>query len=240
MVFRQSLDDPKRGGMRQELEKARQPHGRLTFRRLSKDLAPEKTAYRTFDITGWGLEGFEPESTEIELPGGFQDLNGDGRADLVTVTMDVGLPKLLGSLATKRLTVGLDFHVWCQEKDGSFRAVKGLDLSGTFRLDLDDLRVSQLSLFSGDFDGDGIADFVQIGRGKRVTIHRGRPDCSFPAQPDMAFDLREEPRDLSLVRIRDLDGDGRSDLMIITPRRPVEEGFVPPVRLDLYLSGGAK
>ena len=72
--------------------------------------------------------------------------------------------------------------------------------------------MSQLSLFSGDFDGDGRADFVQIGRGKRVTIHRGRADCSFPAEPDMAFDLREEPRDLSLVRIRDLDGDGRSDL----------------------------
>ncbi|HEY4595862.1 MAG TPA: VCBS repeat-containing protein, partial [Thermoanaerobaculia bacterium] len=142
--------------------------------------------------------------------------------------------------ATKRLTVGLDFHVWCQEKDGGFRQVKGLDLSGTFRVDLNDLRVSQLSLFSGDFDGDGRADFVQIGRGKRVTIHKGRPDCSFPADPDMAFDLREEPRDLALVRIRDLDGDGRADLYVIHPQRAVEEGFVPPVRMDLYLSGGAK
>ncbi|HEY0513566.1 MAG TPA: VCBS repeat-containing protein [Thermoanaerobaculia bacterium] len=240
VVFRQSLDDPKRGSMRKEMAKAREPHGRLTFRRLSRDLVPEKTPYRTFDITGWGLEGIEAESTEIELPGGFQDLNGDGRPDLVTVTMDLGLPQLLGSLATKRLNVGLDFHVWCQEKDGGFRPVKGLDLSGTFRFDLNDLRVSQLSLFSGDFDGDGRADFVQIGRGKRVTIHRGRADCSFPAKPDMAFDLREEPRDLSLVRIRDLDGDGRSDLMIITPRRAAEEGFVAPVRLDLYLSGGAR
>jgi hypothetical protein len=136
--------------------------------------------------------------------------------------------------------VGLDFHVWCQEKDGGFRPVKGLDLSGTFRVDLNDLRVSQLSLFSGDFDGDGRADFVQIGRGKRVTIHRGRPDCSFPADPDMAFDLREEPRDLSLVRIRDLDGDGRADLYVINPQRAVEEGFVPPVRMDLYLSGGTR
>jgi hypothetical protein len=240
VVFRQSLDDPKSGGIRKELEKARQPRGRLTFRRLSKDLAPEKAAYRTFDIVGWGLEGVEAEDTEIDFPGGFQDLNGDGRPDIVTVTMDLGVTKLLGSLATRRLNVGLDFHVWCQEKDGGFRQVKGLDLSGTFRLDLNDLRVSQLSLFSGDFDGDGRADFVQIGRGKRVTIHRGRPDCSFPADPDMAFDLREEPRDLSLVRIRDLDGDGRADLYVIHPQRAVEEGFVPPVRLDLYLSGEGK
>jgi hypothetical protein len=243
VVFRQSLDDPKRGSLRQEMEKARQPHGRLTFRRLSKDLVLEKAPYRTLDITGWGLEGVEADSandSEIQLPGGFMDLNGDGRPDLVTVTMDLGLPKLLGSLATKRLNVGLDYHVWCQEKDGSFRAVKGLDLSGSFRFDLNDLRVSQLSLFSGDFDGDGRADFIQLGRGKRVTIHRGRADCSFPAAPDIAFDLREEPRDLSLVRIRDLDGDGRADLFIVTPQRPAEEGFVPPVRLDLYLSGGGK
>jgi hypothetical protein len=237
VVFRQSLDDPKSGGIRKELEKARQPHGRLTFRRVSKDLAPEKASYRTFDVTGWG---FEAADAEVELPGGFRDLNGDRRPDLVTVTMDVGLPKLLGSLATKRLTVGLDFHVWCQQPDGAFRAVKGLDLSGSFRFDLDDMRVSQLSLFSGDFDGDGRADYVQLGRGKRVSIHRGRADCSFPAKPDMAFNLRDEPRDLSLVQIRDLDGDGRSDLLVVQPQRAPEEGFTAPVRLDLYLSGGAK
>jgi hypothetical protein len=242
VVFRQSLDDPKRGSMRQEMAKAREPHGRLTFRRLSRELVLEKTPYRTLDITGWGLEGegdgdAGSGDVELELPGGFLDLNGDGRPDIVTVTVDLGLPKLLGSLATKRLNVGLDYHVWCQQPNGGFRPVSGLDLAGTFRFDLNDLRVSQLSLFSGDFDGDGRADFVQIGRGRRVTIHRGRPDCSFPKEPDMAFDLREEPRDLSLVRILDLDGDGRSDLMVITPQRAAEEGFVPPVRLDLYLSG---
>jgi hypothetical protein len=237
VVFRQSLDDPKADGIRQEMEKFRQPKGRLTFRRLNKDLVPEKAPYRTFDVTGWG---FEAADAEVDIPGGFQDLNGDRRPDLITVTMDVGLPKLMGSLATKRLTMGLDFHVWCQQKDGAFRPVKGLDLSGTFRLNLNDMRVSQLSLFSGDFDGDGRADYVQLGRGRKVSVHRGRPDCSFPAAPDMSFDLKEEPRDLSLMQIRDLDGDGRSDLLIVQPQRAPEEGFVPPVRLDLYLSGGAK
>jgi hypothetical protein len=237
VVLRQSLDDTKRGSIRQEIEKARVPHSRLTFRRLSRDLVPEKTPHRTFDVTGYG---FESADSEIELPGGFKDINGDDRPDLITVTMDVGVAKVLGSLATKRLTIGLDFHVWCQQKDGSFRPVKGLDLSGSFKVDLNDLRVSQLSLFNGDFDGDGKADFVQLGRGKRVTIHRGRADCSFPAEPDMSFDLKEEPRDLFLVQIRDLDGDGRSDIMVTYPQRAAEEGFVQPVRLDLYLSGGAK
>ncbi|HEY9421420.1 MAG TPA: FG-GAP-like repeat-containing protein [Thermoanaerobaculia bacterium] len=235
VVLRQSLDDPKRGGIRKEMAEARQPRSRVTFRRLTKDLALDRASYGAFDVTGYG---FEAENADVDLPGGFRDLNGDRRPDLVTVTLDVGLPKLLGSVATKRLSVGLDFHVWCQQKDGRFRAVKGLDLSGTFRFDLNDLRISQLSLFSGDFDGDGRADFVQIGRGKRVTIHRGRADCAFPTRPDMAFDLKQEPRDLSLVQIRDLDGDGKSDLLLVQPRGAVEEGMVPPVRLDLYVSGG--
>lgn len=237
VVFRQSLDDPKEGGMRQELAEFREPKSRLTFRRLGNDLVPEKAPYRTFDITGWG---FEAAGSDVDFPGGFQDLNGDSRPDLVTVTVDVGLPKLLGSLATKRLTVGLDFHVWCQQKDGAFHPVKGLDLSGTFRFNLNDMKTSQLALFSGDFDGDGRADYVQLGRGKTVSVHRGRADCSFPTKPDLSFDLKEEPRDISLVQIRDLDGDGRSDLMIVQPQRAAEEGFVPPVRLELYLSGGAK
>ena len=68
VVFRQSLDDPKRGSLRQEMAKAREPHGRLTFRRLSKELAPEKTAYRTLDITGWGLEGIEADSRTTRDP----------------------------------------------------------------------------------------------------------------------------------------------------------------------------
>jgi hypothetical protein len=234
VVLRQSLDDPKEGGIRKELEKARQPRGRLTFRRLSADLTPEKTPYRTLDVTGYA---FEAEESEMEMPGGFQDLNGDRRSDLVTMTMDIGLSKILGSLATKRLNIGIDFHVWCQQKDGTFRAVKGLDLAGNFRVNLNDLRVSQLSLFSGDFDGDKRADFVQIGRGRRVTVHRGRADCGFPSAPDFGFNLREEPRDLSLVQIRDLDGNGRSDLLLVQPKGAAEPGFAPPVRLDLYLSG---
>src|SRR4029078_9258186 len=96
-----------------------------------------KAPYRSFDVTGYG---FESEESEVELPGGFKDLNGDGRPDLVTPTTDMGMAKVLSSLATRRLTVGLDFHVWCQQKDGAFRSVKGLGLSGSFRVHLDALR----------------------------------------------------------------------------------------------------
>ena len=46
--------------------------------------------------------------------------------------------------------------------------------------------------------------------------------------------------DLSLVQVRDLDGDDLADLMITQPRDPSEAGVTAPVRLDLYLSGGSR
>lgn len=165
-------------------------------------------------------------------------MNGDHRLDFLTVTLDLSVWKAMRVLVTKSLTVTVDFHVWCQTQDGRFRPVTGLDLAGRFRFNLNDLKMSQLAFFAGDFDGDGRADFVQLGRGKEVSIHLGRPDCSFPSRPDATLQLRSEPKDVALVQVRDLDGDGRADLMIVEPRPAAEPGLAPPVRLDLYLSGG--
>ncbi|HYO14211.1 MAG TPA: VCBS repeat-containing protein [Thermoanaerobaculia bacterium] len=243
-VVSQQSFEKEDAGLRESMKQVREPKSRLDFRRVGKGLQRVLDSYRSLEITGHAFAGGDAESSdrsmsvEAGFPGGFQELNGDGRMDLVTVTMDLTLPKIMGSLATKRLTIGLDFHVWCQQGDGGFRRVPGLDLSGKFRVNFNDLRVSQLSLFSGDFDGDGRGDFVQLGRGRTVTIHRGRPDCGFPTAPDATVQLREEPRDIALVRIRDLNGDQRSDLMVLSPRAAAEPGMAPPVRLDLYLSGG--
>ncbi|HSK74965.1 MAG TPA: VCBS repeat-containing protein [Thermoanaerobaculia bacterium] len=242
VVSQESLDKED-VSIRQSMKQVREPKYRLSFRRVGKGLKRVNEAYRTVDVTGHAFSrddsgGDGDMEVSVNLPGGFQDLNGDGLQDLVTITMDLSIPKIMGSMATKRLTLGLDFHVWCQDKAGDLRRVSGLDLSGKFRLNFNDLRVSQLSLFSGDFDGDGRSDFVQLGRGKTVTIHRGRPDCSFPKTPDLTVALKAEPLDMSLVQIRDLNGDKRSDLMVLQPRGAAEPGMAPPVRLDLYLSDG--
>lgn len=220
--------------MRQEMRQMREPRIRVRLHRLGRDLQPAAEPYRTFEAKGHALAG---EDSERVLPSGLQDLDGDGRRDLVTATMDLTLRKAMTSLATKRLTLGLDFHVWCQQADGGFRPVSGLDLSGKFKINFNDLKVRQRSLFAGDFDGDGRADFVQLGRGRTVTVHRGRPGCSYPAAPDLTVKLREEPADISLVEVRDFDGDGRADLLVVQPKRVDDPGVAPPVRLDFHLSG---
>ncbi len=225
--------------LRKEVKAAKRPRFAYRVYRPSSAFALPAAAQRRFEVEGYAF-GQESGEGGLRLPGGFQDLNGDGRQDLVTLTFDFSLLKMMSVAVTKRLTLGLDFHLWCQTAEGEFEPVRGLDLSGKFRIDLNNLKQGRLSQFAGDFDGDGRADFVQMGRGKKVTIHRGREDCSYPSSPDLTLTLDAEPRNLALVRVLDYDGDGRSDLSVVQPRPAPEPGVTPPVRLDLYLSGGAR
>ena len=105
---------------------------------------------------------------------------------------------------------------------------------------LNNLKIGQISQFAGDFDGDGRRDFVHLGRGKDVTVHRGQPGCVYPAHPDLVIPLEEEPPSLDLVRIEDLDGDGRADIRITRPRESNDPDLSAPARLDLHLSGAAR
>lgn len=224
-------------GVRQELQEAKEPPFRWALHRSGAGLARAASPYKSFEAIGYADSG-DGEDEGIRLPGGFQDVDGDGRRDLVTLTLDFSLLQAVRILTVRSISIGLDFHLWCQEADGGFRRVEGLDLSGKFRLRLDDLRLGRLPQLGGDFDGDGRADFVQLGRGREVTVHLGRPGCRYPTSPDVRLRLAEEPRDLGLVRVRDLDGDGRSDLAIVQPRKARSAGETAPVRLDLYLARG--
>lgn len=230
---------------RQEMKHAKRPKFLYRLHHSRADLGMEPKPYQQFEAEGYSMsdggnqEGQEGQEGEIRLPSGFQDLNGDGRQDLIAMTLDFSMLQAVKILTVRRLGIELDIHVQCQGAGGRFAPVKGLDLSGKFNLNLNNIKQTrQVLQFAGDFDGDGRADFTQMGRGRTLTIHRGRQDCSYPAQADLSLQLREEPRDLALVQVRDLDGDALADLLVIQPQAVKEAGVSPPVRLDLYLSRG--
>jgi hypothetical protein len=233
-VTEESLEDDD-AGWRKEVKEAKRPPRRYRIHRSRSDLRMQAEPFQTFEALGYALD---MSDEDIRLPAGFQDLDGDGRQDLITLTLDFSLFQAVRIMTTQRIGIGLDFHVFCQDSTGQFREVRGMDLSGKFKLNLKNLQVGQFSQFAGDFDGDGLTDFLQIGRGKTVTIHRGQKGCRYPSTPDLTLKLRQPPLDLGLVRVEDLNADGRSDLMIVQPDREPEPGVSAPVRLDLYLSEG--
>ena len=227
-------------GFRKELRQAKNPDFSYRIRPAARrSLEPLEESSAELETKGYAfaLQAETPDSGRpLPFAGGFEDLNGDGRQDLVAVTLDFSLWQIVRVVATRSISIGLDFHVHCQQLDGTFREVRGTDLSGKFKIDFDDLSLGQLSQFQGDFDGDGRRDFVQIGRGRTVGIHRGDENCSYPPKPDLVVKLRDEPKNLALVRVEDFDSDGLSDLLVVQPQADAGDGTSVPVRLDLYSS----
>ena len=237
------VDERSRGdSFRKEMKDAKKPISEYRFHRLNDDLSIVAEPYFRTEVIGhtMGERGAQEDEEEFAFHiEQFQDLDGDGREDLVTVTLDFSLFQAIKILATKRIGIGLDFHVYAQDGDGAFHEVPNLDLSEKLKLDLNDLKVGRFGQFAGDFDGDGRQDFAHLGRGRDVTLHGGRPGCDYPRDADLSIRLDEEPASLDLVRIEDLDGDGRADIRITRPLPTEDPDTTAAARLDLYLTGDA-
>ncbi len=220
-----------------DLKQAKKPHYFYRFYHVSKDLEVDPSPYQTLEVVGHPFgAGDWPEITEAV----FRDLDSDGRQDLVTVTLNFSVLQVVRVLATKKIGVGVDFHIYHQREDGTFKEVPGIDLHEKLKIDLNDFKLNRFAQFAGDFDGDGLWDFVRMGGSRTFTIHRGDPGCRYSKKPDLTIELEEEPLDLAFVQVRDLDGDERADLMISYPIPPDEKELVAPVRLELYLSGATE
>jgi hypothetical protein len=230
VVLRKEVDSD-----RGQLKKVREPRWEYSFHRIRKGFEVGVEPYLRFEVPGYassgGFTGDEPD---------FRDLDGDGRKDLVTLTLDFSVLQALRVLTTKRISIGVDFEVRVQQPDGEFRKAPNRGLDEKLKFDLDDLRVGRMAQFAGDFDGDGRIDFVHLGRGRTLTVHLGKPGGVYPEKPDLAVDLVEEPQDLALVQVRDLDGDGRADLAVTRVGTPEDEAVSAAARVELLLSGGMR
>lgn len=231
------VDRSRGDGMGKELKDAKRPIQDYSFHRLDDDLTIAADPYFETEIVGHTMDSGDIDEDLPLWIREFEDLDGDGRQELITVTLDFSIFQVMRILVTKRISIGIDFHVYHQRGDGTFEEVPGLDLSEKLKFDLENLELGQFAQFAGDFDGDGRRDFVHLGRGKVVTIHTGQPGCRYARNPDLAIELDEEPAGLDLIRIEDLDGDGRSDLRVTKPLPAGDPDETAPVRLDLYLSG---
>ena len=231
IVTRESVNTGK-----SDSKQLKKPMMRYRLHHLRPDLTVEEEPYRSFDAEGWAFTGGFRDGVDLD----FLDLDHDGRKDLVTVTLDFSMWQAVRALTSKKVGIGLEFHVVAQQADGSFKLVPDQVLDEKLRLDLNRLEISRLGQFQGDFDGDGRTDFVHLGKGKTVTIHRGQPGGHYPEKPDLSIALEEEPEDVMLVRVRDFDGDGRSDLAITRTLPPPEPGATAPAKLELNLSGDGK
>lgn len=232
VVFQTEAPDDDDQSMREALREAREPKSTLVIHGLGPGFALG-AQQRTIEVVG-----FVVADGDIPLRGGFLDLDGDPRLDLAALTTNIGLFKAVGVMASKRLSLELGVNLWCGAS--GWTRVSPLDLSGPLKLDLTDIRVHRLAFFAGDFDGDGRKDFLELGTKAEARVRRGQEGCRYPARADLVIPLASAPKDPLLVKVLDLDGDGRDDLAVVQPEAPKQLGVAPQVAVELALSRGRR
>ncbi len=150
----------------------------------------------------------------------FVDVDGDGRDDLVLPRMDqVGAWSILKALVTR--SVPVEMLVFFQRDDGSFPSEpdsrRGLDVPLLIRSTEEGLRLgsSIIASVDGDYDGDGRRDLLYRTSDATLGAFRGLPGRRIgdSAAGEAEVPSLDEHR-FCLPLVRDLDGDGRDDVVL--------------------------
>lgn len=163
----------------------------------------------------------------------FADIDNDGFADMITEATglyDGGVREAAARFLTGR-NIRHEVRIHLQRPGGTFPAQPDIRAPFTIHLDRPPVSGSRFLLaylwgelldLSGDYDGDGRRDIALRDRVDRLAVYLNR-GMGFSAKADASVPLKEDEGFVVL----DLDGDGRSDLLLTSAPRAGEIGPAP-------------
>src|SRR5690349_20548502 len=98
------------------MKQTKKPTSRYRILRLAPDLTVAPKPVQTFDAEGYAFSGAIGDCVDLQ----FIYLDHDGRKDLITITLDFSMFQALRAITAKKVSIGLEFHVYAQQPDGSF------------------------------------------------------------------------------------------------------------------------
>jgi hypothetical protein len=139
------------------------------------------------------------------------DIDGDGRWELMQVSLKFSVFELIELLVSRELDVELAlFRFEAEEGFGSKPWVRK-KLSLPFAFDTFRLK-GFVPVANVDLNGDGLLDFVSSGGGKAFEVFAGHPQKPFEKRTG-----RQEMSTAGVVHFADYDADGLLDFVIFDP-----------------------
>jgi len=138
----------------------------------------------------------------------IEDVNGDGRGDLLFSSIRVGFWNIVKNLISKR--VDLDTSIYLMRSDNQYPTQPDFHQKTSYRIDLTHgIRFhGTWPTLGGDFTGDGHRDLL-IARDEKIAIYPKSQEGDLFSKPLTQSDVFTSP----YMHIVDLNGDGRDDLL---------------------------
>ncbi len=138
------------------------------------------------------------------------DINGDKTLDLISPSYELGVGSIISSLFSSSADLDVMFHPL---QDGRYKAEANLEKELTVDFDLNSGQNVFPLLKVSDFDGDGRKDLL-LGHGsKKIYLYKGVSGGRLFAKKSQRFKI-PLPRDGKLVAHKDLNNDGKTDVVI--------------------------
>ncbi len=162
---------------------------------------------------------FPAEPDQVYFTEGFSvplvlDVNGDGRKDLVLVNVEIGFWNVIKALISRSVNAQAAFYLMPPEG----RLPRDPQHLQTYEVTFSLGRFSHQPIADfGDLNGDGLPDLLLSENKETIGIHWGQRDGVWASAPDAR--LKDAiPLAGARVRVGDLDGDGRDDLLFVYNR----------------------
>jgi len=139
------------------------------------------------------------------------DVDGDGRMDIATPSTRLGLARIVGALFSGRISVDLD--VYRMRADGRYPDESDHQTRFKVEFDLKTGLSRYPAVAIADFDGDGAAELMVQEEPDELTLYPGVAEPALFGKKGRVLSL-PLPRNGQMVEARDLDDDGRSDLLV--------------------------
>lgn len=160
---------------------------------------------------------FAVQSKGFYFDSWLTDYSGDGQMDLVLSTVEIGLGKIVSALLTGSIKIDLDFYVMQNGRYADSPSIQRR-MTATFDLGSGDFFLPTVLLT--DVNRDGIDDLLIQDGPDKLEVFIGGGEDLFARQAQVIKVAM--PNDPELVRLWDLNGDGRKDLLMRheTPGKP--------------------
>ena len=153
----------------------------------------------------------------------LRDVNGDGNLDMILPSFRISITAIIRILITQKIPV--TFSIFLYKEGQKYSERPDFEKEVKFKIDFSGESDTQAMTLDGDFNGDGVNDFVLATGKEELSIYLGNesnPKELFAKRPaseveaDAFGDLIAE----------DLNHDGYSDMILHYPNTDDMKGFV--------------